>query len=409
MNVGINDTPHRALPSGFLFGAATSPHQTEGGNIHSDWWQLEHAEDSSMREQSGMACDSYHRWPEDMDLLAASGLNAYRFGIEWSRIEPEEGKFDESAIRHYADMVSTAHRLGIRPFVTLHHFTSPEWFSDKGGWASKDCVQSFLSYVDAILPILRLGVSGIVTINEPNMVAIMGRIRAGEVSFSDLEPGVLPEPDAGITANLIESHLRAVAFLHQELPGTPVGWSVANQCVEYLDGGEARAVEYSRTVEEQFILPARSDDFIGIQSYTRTVFGEGGRKVEADPGDLTSNGWEYYPQAVAGALRLTHQMAPQTPLIVTENGISTKDDALRIRYTETALSCIADLLDDGLPIRGYFHWSLLDNYEWGSWEPTFGLIAVDRHSGHYERTPKPSLAWLGGWASKGCLPKVRKN
>ncbi|MFT9232438.1 MAG: family 1 glycosylhydrolase, partial [Bifidobacterium sp.] len=139
-------------------------------------------------------------------------------------------------------------------------------------------------------------------------------------------------------------------------------------------------------------------------SYTRTVFGADGKRVQPRSEDLTSNGWEYYPQAVGGAIEHTHALIPQVPLLVTENGISTHDDEQRISYTQGALQSISSLLVQGLPIRGYFHWSLLDNYEWGSWEPTFGLASVDRSSPDFTRIAKPSLAWLGNWAKLQRMP-----
>ncbi|MFT8705092.1 family 1 glycosylhydrolase [Bifidobacterium aquikefiricola] len=392
------------IPTNFLFGAATAPHQVEGNNIHSDWWAYENASDSTIAEKSAEACDSYHHWHDDMRLLANAGFNAYRFGIEWARIEPQSGTFDQEAIKHYASMVAEAHELGLAPFVTLHHFTLPLWFAQEGGWKSAHATERFLRYINAILPILQQGVAGIVTINEPNMVAIMGRVLSGDIAFSDMEPGLLPTPDQGIADKLMEAHHAAVDMLHRELPGIPIGWSVANQCVQAQSGGEERAHSYSEAIEDQFILAAQHDDFIGIQSYTRTVFGAGGKKIQADASNLTSNGWEYYPQAVGCALQHTHALIGSVAMVVTENGISTHDDERRIAYTNDALVSISRLISQELPIHGYFHWSLLDNYEWGSWAPTFGLVSVDRKSSSFTRTAKPSLTWLGRWSQQHQLP-----
>ncbi|MFT8593147.1 MAG: family 1 glycosylhydrolase [Bifidobacterium sp.] len=393
-----------AMPEGFLFGAATSPHQVEGSNVNSDWWAYEHAPSGPISELSGPACDSYHHWREDMRLLADAGFNAYRFGIEWARIEPKPGVFDEAEIAHYGEMIDGARGMGLSALVTLHHFTLPLWFARQGGWTSSHATEHFLQYISAVMPILKHGVTGIVTINEPNMVAILGRVTSGEVSFSDMEPGVLPDPDPSVALALKKAHHAAADMLHRELPGVAVGWSVANQCVQALHGGEERARAYSQSIEDQFILAAEHDDFIGIQSYTRTVFGADGKRVQPRSEDLTSNGWEYYPQAVGGAIEHTHALIPQVPLLVTENGISTHDDEQRISYTQGALQSISSLLVQGLPIRGYFHWSLLDNYEWGSWEPTFGLASVDRSSPDFTRIAKPSLAWLGNWAKLQRMP-----
>ncbi|MCH4209312.1 glycoside hydrolase family 1 protein [Bifidobacterium sp.] len=390
------------LPEDFLFGAATSPHQTEGSNIHSDWWALETSERSPLAQASGMACDSYHRWRQDMRLLQENGFNAYRFGVEWARIEPEPGVFDEHELDHYHMMVQTAASMGLKPFVTLHHFTSPLWFARQGGWAGPDAINRFGDYVQAVLPVLRDGVAGIVTINEPNMVAIMSSVLSGSAA---LQPGgLLPDPDPVVARRLVEAHRLAATLVHESLPGVPVGWSVANQCVQSLAGGEAAAAVYSAKVEDYFIRAAKEDDFIGIQAYTRTVIDAQGAKVAVGPDRQTSNGWEYYPQAAAQALMHVHGLLPEMPLVITENGISTIHDEQRIAYTEAALCAVGELMGQGYPVHGYFHWSLLDNYEWGNWQPTFGLAAVDRESGSYERIPKPSLSWLGDWARRAMLP-----
>lgn len=393
-----------ALPEGFLWGAATSPHQVEGGNVHSDWWFYETMPGGFLAEASGAACDSYHRWRDDMDLLARNGYNAYRFGIEWARIEPQPGVFDDEAIRHYGKMVTGAHERGLSAFVTLHHFSLPAWFAQAGGWGAPNAVDRFVAYVERIVPVLERGVAGIVTINEPNMVAIMSRVISGKASFGGDGSGLLPDPDPAVVDTLIAAHHAATAVLHRALPGVPIGWSVANQCVQSQEVVPDHADRYRESVEDRFIRPASLDDFIGVQSYTRTLFGPDGVPVHPPKDELTSNGWEYYPQAVAGSIAHVHELVPDVPIIVTENGISTRDDDRRTAYTCEALACIGDLVDAGVPVRGYFHWSLLDNYEWGSWKPTFGLVAVDRASGTYTRTAKPSLAWLGQWSNRGVFP-----
>src|SRR5699024_1707721 len=179
-------------------------------------------------------------------------------------------------------------------------------------------------------------------------------------------------------------------------PGVKVGWSVASQCVQSVEGGESRAEAYREAVEDVFLRVAAEDDFIGVQSYTRTVFGPDG--AIAPEGPLTLTGWEIYPGAAAEAARPTAAITGGIPILVTENGIATTDDTERIAYTEQALDSLAAARADGVRIDGYLHWSLLDNYEWGRWEPTFGLVAVDRGSPDFPRTPKPSLAWLGAIA-----------
>ncbi|WEV65209.1 family 1 glycosylhydrolase [Bifidobacterium sp. ESL0764] len=397
------DAGEYRLPKGFLFGAATSPHQTEGDNTSSDWWQLEHADSTVLHEPSGKACDSWHRWRDDLGLLADNGFNAYRFGIEWARIEPEDGVVDQEALRHYEQLIMTAKAMGLDPVVTLYHFSLPVWFSKQGGWSSPRACEHFIRYVKTLLPILQ-GAAAIVTINEPNMVASLATVLSGKADMAAVGQGLLPDPDPTVTSVLARAHHEAVALLHKNLPGVPVGWSVANQNVQSEPGGEDTAARYSEAIEDQFIRVSGGDDFIGIQAYTRTVFDANGKKTVPSDDELTSNGWEYWPEAAAGALKHVQGLVSGVPMIVTENGISTKRDERRIAYTRDSLSAIARLMAQGYPILGYFHWSLLDNYEWGSWEPTFGLAYAGRESGTFDRVAKPSLAWLGDFARQGVLP-----
>lgn len=391
------------FPDGFLIGAATSAHQTEGNNTTSDWWAMEQAKPEVL-QPSGRAVDSFHRWSDDMDLLAAAGLQAYRFSIEWARIEPEPGEFDAAAVDHYRRMVDGARERGIEPIVTLHHFTSPVWFAFSGGWLRPDAQQLFGRYLERIAPVLDEGVRTAVTINEPNMVAIMHRVISGEVALDTGLGGGMPLPHEGVRDSLIGVHAAAVTQLRAQHPGLSVGWTVANQTVQAIDGGERMAAELSEAFDDVWLRAAAEDDFIGVQSYSRMLAGPDGR-VEPDPdAPRTSIGWEYYPDAVGHAIRNTAVQAPGVPILVTENGISTRDDEQRIAYTTGALRAVAACLADGIDVRGYLHWSLLDNFEWGHWEPTFGLIAVDRDSGSFERTPKPSLEWLGEIARTRVVP-----
>lgn len=395
------DTPFRP---GFLWGASTSGHQTEGNNVASDWW----AQEAAMPEEgrSGDACDSFHRYGEDMRLLADAGLNSYRFGIEWSRIEPRQGAISRAGLAHYRRMIDTALELGLVPVVTLHHFTSPQWFAEAGGWMHPDAVSWFAAYVETVSTILH-GVEWIVTINEPNMLAMMVTIRellsdperAQQWHSPTLEGGTpqesLPLPDGRISERLVEAHRAAVTILHSRTPAQ-VGWSVANRALRARPGAEAKLEEVRYLWEDRFLEASRGDDFIGVQSYSTAWVNEQG--VEAtEPGpDNTLAGVAYRPDALGIAVRHAAEMTGGVPILVTENGIAIEDDTRRVAYTEEALRHLASSVCEGIEVRGYLHWSLLDNYEWGHWGPTFGLIAVDRAT--FARTPKPSLAWLGGIA-----------
>ncbi|MGW6501465.1 family 1 glycosylhydrolase [Nonomuraea angiospora] len=391
------------LPSGFLWGAATAPHQVEGNNVNSDWWALEQAMPGMQR--SGDAVDSYHRFAEDMRLLAGAGLNAYRFGIEWARVEPVPGEFSRAELAHYRRMIDTALDLGLTPVITLHHFTNPRWFS----WLADDAVQRFQAYVRQATSILD-GVEWVCTMNEPNMLALMiGMARDAQATRRSTEEWmsptvegaarpVLPDPDPEIGERLAEAHHAARAILKQHT-GAAVGWTVACQALTATPGNEDKLREVRRVREDLYLEAARGDDFIGVQSYSSQAVDENGVVPHPRHPDNTMTGNAYRPDAIGIAVRHTWETTGRTPVLVTENGIATPDDTRRIAYTTEALGHLFAAMDDGIDVRGYLHWTALDNFEWGHWEPTFGLIAVDRTT--FERHPKPSLAWLGEVARRG--------
>ncbi|MDR2381472.1 MAG: family 1 glycosylhydrolase [Bifidobacteriaceae bacterium] len=392
------------FPPAFLWGAATSAHQIEGNNTASDWWQIEHQPSSFITEPSGDACDSYHRWREDLELAADAGLNSYRFSIEWARLEPAPGAFSRANLAYYAKLIDTAAELGLKPLVTLHHFTNPAWVGALGSWAHPKIADLFARYCAYVAPILGQ-VEHICLINEPNMVTLFPVIAsAGGLAALDSLP--LPDPDH--VKGIIAAHDAARAALRQVLPHARLGWSVASQTYHPEPGAEELAAAYQRASEDIFYDAAAGDDWIGVQSYTC-------RRVKAVAGELraapragserTLTDWEYYPPALAECVRRVADLTG-LPVLVTENGIATPDDARRIAYTAEALAGLAGALADGIDVRGYFHWSLLDNYEWGSFAPTFGLVAVDRTT--FTRTPKPSLAYLGALARTGQLTTSKR-
>lgn len=381
----------------FVWGAATAAHQVEGNNVASDWWAREHAAGSPVAEPSLDACDSFHRYPEDMRLLADAGLGAYRFSVEWARIEPEPGRISRAMLDHYRRMIDTALGLGLEPIVTLHHFTAPAWFArggPGGGWLAADATERFGDYVGAVAPILS-GVSRVCTINEPNMVALT---HAEGVSFGELQAGGQPVPHRGVAEALLGAHRTARAVLG---PAHRTGWTVATQAFDPEPGCEQAARDYGYLRDAWYLEVAADDDWVGVQAYTRTRIGPDGPVPAPEGAERTLTGWEYWPDALAEGVRLAHRMAPGTPVLVTENGIATADDRRRIDYTRAALAGLHAAMAEGITVEGYLHWSLLDNYEWGSFAPTFGLVAVDRET--FARTPKPSLAWLGRVARNGGL------
>ncbi|MFF0155999.1 family 1 glycosylhydrolase [Streptomyces sp. NPDC005263] len=394
------------LVPGFLWGASTAPHQIEGNNVGSDFWASEGRVPGM--ERSGDACDSYHRYREDMQLLADAGLNAYRFGIEWARIEPVAGMVSRAELAHYRRMIETAVELGLTPVVTLHHFTSPLWFAQEGGWLGDRAVERFRAYVEAVVPILD-GVEWVVTMNEPNMLAIMVGMAQAMQSRQDAgewqSPTVdnegprppLPAPDVKIGERLVEAHQAAREVLRGRT-GAKVGWTVANRAFVARPGAEEKMRELEHVWEDLYLEGSRGDDFVGVQSYSSQWVGPDGVEPHPQHPDNTLVGTAYRPDALAIAVRHTAEVTGGLPILVTENGIATHDDTRRIAYTSEALEHLFRAIGGGIDVRGYLHWSLLDNYEWGHWEPTFGLVEVDRET--FERRPKPSLAWLGETARR---------
>ncbi|HZW41524.1 MAG TPA: family 1 glycosylhydrolase [Agromyces sp.] len=406
------------FPDGFLWGASTAPHQIEGNNLNSDFWANEGRVPGM--ERSGDACDSYHRYREDMKLLADAGLTAYRFGIEWARIEPIPGEISRAELGHYRRMIDSAQEFGLTPMVTLHHFTNPRWFAEEGGWLGDRAIDRFRSYVDAATGILD-GVEWVVTMNEPNMLAMMTgmakQMQAPGASGEWQSPTVeeergadggnarppLPAPEPEIGARFVEAH-HAVRDLVRQRTGAKVGWSVANRAFVARPGGESKKRELEYIWEDLYLEASRGDDFVGVQSYSSQWVGEQGIEAYPPHPDNTLVGTAYRPDAVGIAVRHTAEVTGGLPIVITENGIATGDDLRRIAYTDGALRALASAMTDGIDIRGYLHWTLLDNYEWGHWAPTFGLVAVDRET--FVRTPKPSLGWLGDVARHGGLAEA---
>lgn len=397
------------FPDGFIIGAATAAHQVEGGNVNNNWWSLEHREGAHVEVPSGDAADSYHRWADDLDLVAGLGLNAYRFSLEWSRIEPAPGEFSRAALLHYRRMVDGAIERGLVPVVTLHHFTEPRWFWSEGGWRGDRSTERFVRYVEQVAPILQ-AVPWIVTINEPNMIAsVLGSMFGSDPADADaagrtvlaVPNAPLPPPDRTVAGALATAHHEARRRLRELVPAAKVGWSIANQVVRSVPGGESNADRYRDYIETAFLRESLDDDFVGVQSYTRNVFGADGPVRDDPEEERTITGWEDWPDALEHAIRDTAAIVGDVPILVTENGIATADDERRIAYTRRALAGLLRTLSNGIDVRGYLHWSLLDNYEWGSYRPTFGLVGWDPDT--FERQPRPSARWLGAVAGSGRL------
>lgn len=427
------------LPENFLIGAATAAHQVEGNNIHSDLWAMEHMKHTSFIEPSLDAVDHYNRYEKDIKLMADAGLNAYRFSIEWARIEPEEGHFDSEAVDHYKAVIACCKKYGIEPFVTLHHFSSPKWLISKGGWEASTTPEDFAHYVRFIIGELGSELHYICTINEANMgiqvAAIAERYKrqmmaqmqaaqsGGNSADGSVQVGInlqkmMEGQKAAAAENLevfgvekvenftsmrtregdlliLKAHELAKKEIKALYPDIKVGLTLSLHDIQPQEDGMERA---KKEWDEEFMhyLPyIKDDDFLGVQNYTRSLIGADGQLPNPDGAELTQMNYEFYPEALEHVLRKVAKDF-HGDLYVTENGIATADDTRRVAFIDTALKGIVSCINDGLPVKSYFHWSLLDNFEWQKgYSMTFGLIAVDRSA--QTRHPKESLSFLGHW------------
>jgi beta-glucosidase len=387
----------RRFPEGFVWGTATAAHQVEGNNWNNDWWVWEHDPESPCVEPSGDACDHYHRYPEDLRLLADLGFNAYRFSLEWSRIEPEEGEFSRAALDHYRRMCGTCRDLGLEPIVTFHHFTSPRWLAARGGWTDPTTVDRFARYVEQAMVHLGELIGRACTFNEPNVVATFGHLWG-------LFPPGRRDPELRRRANdvFIAAHRRAVEIVQAGPGQIPVGLTLAMQDMQAVAGNEALRDAERRLMEDVYLEAARGDDYVGVQTYTRLRYGRDGM-LGPEPGVRTTQmGYEFWPDALEATIRRAWHVTRGVPILVTENGIGTADDAERIEYVEQALGGVHACLADDIDVRGYVYWSLMDNFEWTfGYGPKFGLVAVDRET--QTRAAKPSAHWLGAIARANAI------
>lgn len=399
------------FPDGFLWGAATAGHQVEGNNVNSDVWLLEHLPGTIFAEPSGDACDHYHRYAEDIALLAELGLNTYRFSIEWARIEPEPGEFSRALLEHYRRMLTACRDHGLTPVVTFNHFASPRWLLAAGGWEDAQTPGRFARYCERVTQHLGDLIGVACTLNEPNLPVLLEALgaippiaqqrqapmwlaasRVLDIPVERVAPAQFTATERAFET-LLAAHRAGRAAIKGVRSELPVGWTLALVDIQAGPGGEEHAAQVSRSVNEAYLEAVREDDFMGVQTYSRTRFGPDGPLGPAEGAELDMTGGEFYPEALEATIRQAAAVAG-IPVLVTENGLATADDPRRIVYVERALRGVANCLRDGIDVRGYIYWTALDNFEWVSgYRPTMGLIAVDRAT--QERTVKPSARWLG--------------
>lgn len=407
-------TPTRRFPTGFRWGAATAAYQTEGNNVNSDIWLLEGMQPTTYVERSGDAANSFDLWPVDLDLVKGMGLNTYRFSLEWSRIEPEPGLFSIAMLDHYKAMIEGCHARGIAPFVTFNHFTTPIWFAARGGWSNAEASELFARYCERTARHLADGIDHAATLNEPNLVGMLevalpgGRGRAligpdkamqeaaarklGVEAFLSGNPVFVPDRET-VQQNLMAGHKAGRAAIQSIRSSLPVGVCLAMNDDHAAPGGEAMRDSIRAQLYDRWLEAARNDDFLGVQNYYRAIWGAEGKRPAPDGAMRNAGGSEIYLPSLSGAVRYAHSRCPR-PIFVTEHGVDTKDDSQRCAMIAGALEGLHAAISEGVPVLGYIHWSLIDNFEWfQGYKPRYGLHNLDRQT--FRRTAKPSAHLLG--------------
>jgi len=394
------------FPKNFYWGSATSAHQVEGGN-HNDWseWEKKNAERLAKEAKekwqpwqqekfpemfnpenyiSGRACDHYHLYEQDFDIAKKLGHNAHRFSIEWSRIEPEQGKFNEKEIEHYRKVIITLKGLEIEPFVTIWHWPIPIWLRDKGGWENKKITDYFERYAEKISNALGENVKFWITLNEPE-------IYASNSYFA----GVWPPQKKNLFAylrvlnNLIKAHRKAYGVIKKANSNSKIGIAKNNI---YFEAYQNKLV--NRVLKKfidwwwnfYFLNRIRNhQDFIGLNHYFHNRINYGFNKNENKK--ISDIGWELYPEAIYYVLKDLKRF--NKPIYITENGLADGGDKKRSWFILESLKNIGKAINEGVNVRGYLHWSLMDNFEWdkGFW-PRFGLVEVNYKT--LERKIRPS-------------------
>lgn len=390
------DPAFYAFPPDFVWGSATSSYQVEGGIVN-DW--------SAAGMDAGKAVDHYHRYEEDFDQAQAMGHKAHRFSLEWARIEPRPGEWNAAEIAHYRQVLRSLKARGLTPFVTLWHFTQPIWFAERGGWQNEANLDAYVAYVEKVVGELKDEAEIWITLNEPLVY-----------SFQAYDDGRWPpfvrqrDTALWVARNLLLGHARAYHAIKAIQPGAQVGlvknmtvmdplydWHPLSRTLTRLQDqlfNEAiwKALSEGRLdVRLPGCKPVRVDDpallkgaldFMGINYYTRFFISPTGRMITRKNAPLSDIGWEIYNE---GLLRVLTQAAPYAdklgiPIYITENGLADGADAQRKAYLLHHLEAVWRALQAGLPVKGYFHWSLIDNFEWADgYGYHFGLLDAARN------------------------------
>jgi len=391
------------FPRGFLWGTATAAHQVEGNNTNNNWWAWEQQEGHILEgHKSALACDWWGgRWKEDLDRAKETGQNSHRFSIEWSRIQPAPDRWDESALERYRGMLRGMLERGLTPMVTLHHFSNPLWLEEQGGWENDDTPAKFGSFVRKAIEALKEYASYWITINEPNVYAYAA------YSEGQFPPG---KKDIFTTfrvmVNLVRGHAIAYKIIHEiqrearvglainyrslfPASASPLDKMVANlQSTIFNDLFPAAAKDGKARMPMRTInIPeaAHTQDFLGVNYYSRdhvsfditrapALFGRMSYRKDAD---LSSTGFiANEPDGIYESIKWGLKF--NVPMIVTENGVEDNADEMRPRYIAQHIHQLWRAVNFNWPVKGYFHWSLVDNFEWErGWTQRFGLWGLD--------------------------------
>jgi len=394
------------FPQGFFWGAATSSHQVEGNNFN-NWseWEKENAQRLAQESEkrfsylknwpkikkeakdpqnyiSGRACDFWNLYEKDFDLLKELNLNAFRFSLEWSRIEPEQGKFSKEAIDHYKKMIEFLRQRNIEPFVTLWHFSNPLWFEKNNGWSQKQAPEIFEKYVKFVVDNLKDSVIFFITLNEPEIYTSHSFLRG---IWSPQKENWLKSWK--VLKNFILSHKKAYQIIKKQNKKAQIGIAKNNI---YFKGGLFFLARYLWNYS--FLNAIKNyQDFIGLNYYFKLKF------LKSKNKKTTDMGWEIYPKGIFKVLLDLKKY--KKPVYITENGLADKEDFERKEFILEHLKWVHQAIENKVEIKGYFYWSLLDNFEWdkGFW-PRFGLVEVDYKT--LERKIRPSAYFFSEIAKK---------
>ena len=415
------------FPNKFLFGTAVASYQVEGGIYNNDWTIWENKSNSVCVEPCNEACKHYEMLDKDIELLKKLGIKAFRFSIEWSRVEPTEGNFDTDVINHYVEKANKLIASNIIPIITFHHFTTPEWLFKKDSWLNPDADEYFDNYVGKLMEYLPSDIEFFNTINEPGIFAFFGYF-----STNKFPPGIANETKfIQASENIMSAHRKALKTIKKYNQNAKVGMTHALQ--EWEDDDSNKLKEYLKYhLEDKFLEASIDDDFIGLQTYTivrypKNIFLKFSNALLLNIGFIrkfilpriiqifagrngaitsetrtTKMGYEYRPEAVLYNLKRLKKIFPDKEIFITENGIATDNDDERIEFVTTVLKDVHKFVTEHNNVIGYLYWSLLDNFEWDlGYQMNFGLVEVNRET--YERIPHKSASWFGNISSSNVL------